>query len=116
MRESGTTKMYAVCLVPIQAVANSYSLQASTWTSNTARTVVGERHIFGFPGGPCFLQIIRSGTNMLAQASTDLQGWVTINTTATTSAFTTAPDQAGIIGVGENGAAGFDVLHFKTGT
>lgn len=121
MRESSTGKMLTFMIEydPANTVANfgTWFLERSLWSNNTTITSSAD-YDFINPNAPLFLRIRRSGSNMLCETSADNVNWNTVNSVATTTAFTTAPDQVGIVGVSWNNVEtnNFDVLHYNSGT
>lgn len=76
-----------------------------TWTSPTSRVGVTPYGTL-FENGPVFVRLRRATANIVVEVSRDRQHWFAIQTTAVTTAFTTAPDQYGVgawnIGSGSN--------------
>lgn len=90
---------------------------ANYWSTATARTS-SNGYMLQKTNSPLFFRVSRDLTNVYAQISTDAQNWFTYQTTALSSVFTTAPDQAGIAGVTiqSSDVLDFTVLHYLSGT
>lgn len=125
MRESGTGKVFYVALVAYNDTTGAgsgtgiFNLEASYWASGSTRTG-GVTGSYDMPrmNGPVFLKTARSGSNMVAQFSTDAQNWTTFYSVATTTAFTTAPDSVGVCGQVWNATDGVeaDYVSYNSGT
>jgi hypothetical protein len=122
MRESGTGKVFTVTPIVYNSTTapvapGTIFIEAGYWASPTSRT---SSTTIDLPttNAPIFVRILRSGSNILAQVSTDNTNWTTFRTVATTTAFTTAPDQAGLCGieVGTADTVSFDVLSYNSGS
>lgn len=84
-------------------------LQAAYWASSSSLTAYANITM-PMINGPLFMGIARSGTNTICRISVDGgQNWKTVYTIATTTAFTTAPDQSGVAGIANNAADSVDV-------
>jgi hypothetical protein len=117
MRESSTGKLF-IFIVSYNSSNAAFSntqvfLEASRWTNHTTRSAAAYASTW-FGNGPKFLRLRVSGSNILAEVSTDRQNWSTVNTTALTTAFTTAPDQVGLVLVNwvANEIVAADVTHY----
>ncbi len=118
-RESATGKMLMAEIIVSTDVATSgfpspYFLALSTWTNNTTRTVINYPIVDTVTGSPAFIRLRRatSGSTFVVEVSRDRQNWVQVgNSFTTTTVFTTAPDQYGIGGFGNQCAFKGQCLH-----
>lgn len=99
MRESATGKFADFMLATCQNSSSSSCVLLSMeyWASGGSRTslntLVGSAAL---TNGQLFLKLRRSSTNILWEYSVDGTNYYTAQTTATSTVFTTAPDQVGI--------------------
>lgn len=117
MRESGTGKMLSLTFTLAHAsTGNPIQFEYNVWSANTTRTTNTVFSSVGSAdaGSPLFLRIRRSGATMFAEYSRNRISWTTVNSVATTTAFTTAPDQAGIATMGFNIIPHGFITHFAT--
>lgn len=96
MRESGTNKC-ARMMLAVNASSSAPTWYIETEYGTDTADTNGQEHTYQC-NGPLFMRLVRSSTNILWRISTNPAqcGWTTIRTVATTTAFTTAPDQVGI--------------------
>lgn len=98
MRESGTGKVASLSLFTDAHTANTTPMfiMCEYWLNAGVRTSANGFAVPFTNGGPIFLKLTRSSTNILYQISVDRGAtYQTLQTTATATAFTTAPDQVG---------------------
>lgn len=117
MRESATGKMLQVELL-VDTDLNSlgfptpYIMATSTWTNNTTRTPTNYTLPDAAAGSPVFFRLRRATAFIFVEMSHDRNVWVQAgNSFAVGSVFTTAPDQYGIGGFGQQTQPIGQVMH-----
>jgi hypothetical protein len=93
-RESSSSKVFVSALL-LDAVSNGLTgyMVMEYFSNNTTRTAFSATNISGDPNGPLFLRARRDATTVYSDFSRDGQNWVNFGSVATSTAFTTAPDQ-----------------------
>lgn len=103
LRESGTGKVYAACVMVASTASASYrmpytgaSLSAASYGSYV--TDADWKQV-----GPFYIELARSGSNFSAKVGRTWKEMFTIQSSvALTTPFTTAPDQIGLFGVNDS--------------
>jgi hypothetical protein len=119
MLESGTGKFMTFNIATWSSASpTEYPVEIAIWSNANTRVSNNTYLLNALRSGPFFQRLEVSGSNILAKVSTDAQNWITIQTTALTTAFTSAPNHVGFEAVEWVGTdnTSFDIPHYVSGT